>query len=376
MSVIKIPFLNLKHQNDTIRSELASSFEQFLDDSYFVLGNGVREFEAEFSKYVGSAHGVGVASGLDAMILTLDAIGVTQGDEVIVPSNTYIATWLAVSRLGAVPVPVEPRIETYNLNPDLIEEKISKRTRAILPVHLYGQACEMDAILEIAERHDLFVLEDNAQAQGACWRDHKTGGLGHAGATSFYPGKNLGAFGDAGIINCNNVELATKLRSLRNYGSQKKYFNDVLGYNSRLDELQARLLKVKLKHLDQWNKEREQIAAVYNGQLSGIEDLVLPELASGATTVYHIYLVRTQRRDELQNYLREQGIGTLIHYPLPPHLQKAYAFLNYERGSFPIAEEIADTCLSLPIYPGLEEKVIHYICEKIKQFYSSRIIGR
>jgi dTDP-4-amino-4,6-dideoxygalactose transaminase len=364
-----IPFLDLSLMNMPLKDELHEAFGRVLDSNWFILGENVRKFEQEYASYSQSQYCLSVANGLDALILCLKALNIGPGDEVIVPSNTYIASWLAVSYVGATPVPVEPDIKTYNIDPELIEGKISSKTRAIMPVHLYGQACEMDRIMVIAQKHNLFVVEDNAQSQGANFKGKKTGSFGHVNATSFYPGKNIGALGDAGAITTDNTEFAGKITSLRNYGSHKKYYNEVMGVNSRMDELQAAFLSVKLKHIDDWNKRRHDVATQYLKGLQNIPDLILPIIHNNATSSYHLFVVRTLKRDELQNYLSENGIGTVIHYPVPPHLQEAYRELNFKKGDFPIAEEIAKTCISLPIYPGMKEEDIQFIINKIQHFY-------
>jgi dTDP-4-amino-4,6-dideoxygalactose transaminase len=285
-----------------------------------------------------------------------------------VPSNTYIATWLAVSYVGAKPIPVEPNIRTYNIDPSKIEEAICKATKAIIPVHLYGQSCEMDAIMNIANKYKLFVIEDNAQSQGASYNGRKCGSFGDVNATSFYPGKNLGALGDAGAITTNNEAIDGTIRELRNYGSKIKYINNIKGLNSRLDEMQASFLSVKLKYLNKWTEERKWLASIYIKNLQGINEIILPMTATGADHVYHIFPIRVMKRDDLQNHLFKANIGTLIHYPIPPHLQNAYHEMDYKNGQFPIAEEIANTILSLPLYPGLGKEEIEYICIEIKKF--------
>lgn len=367
---MKIPFLSFDTINELIREPAFTAFEQVFDSKWYILGKHVAQFEDAYSAFNKVNHCVGVSNGLDALFLCLKALGIKGGDEVIVPSNTYIATLLAVSYAGAKPVLVEPNHATFNINAGLIENAITSSTKAIMPVHLYGQCCEMDAIMEIAERYKLFVVEDNAQAQGACYNGKLAGSFGHVNGTSFYPGKNLGALGDAGAVTTNSQELAEKIRVMRNYGSAKKYYNDMIGYNMRLDELQAALLSVKLKFLNQWTAERQKIAGWYNQRLKGINDLILPEVAEGATHVYHLYVIRTGKRNELQQYLTEQGIGTLIHYPVPPHLQKAYSHLGLGRGGFPIAEKMANTCLSLPLWPGMTESQSDEVCFHIKRFLS------
>jgi len=368
---MNIPFLSFNDINKSIKEDLKNEFDRFIDDGWYVLGNKLKTFESEFASYSGTAFCSGVGNGLDALIIALKALGVGPGDEVIVPSNTYIATWLAVSYVGATPVPVEPRIETYNINPEEIENKITSKTKVILPVHLYGQACEMDEIMSIANKHGLFVIEDNAQAQGATYNNIKTGSFGHINATSFYPGKNLGAFGDAGAITTNDEKLYRFTNVYRNYGSEKKYYNEIKGINSRLDEMQALFLSLKLKKLNSWNVEREAIATNYQTLLKSVDEIILPKLANNATSVYHLYVIRTDSRDELQSFLNQNGIGTLIHYPIPAHLQTAYSELNYNNGDFPIAEKIASTCLSLPIYPGLTNEQLVYITDVIKKFFNA-----
>jgi dTDP-4-amino-4,6-dideoxygalactose transaminase len=367
---MQIPYLNLKLQHLVIRQELANALEEVLDSGYFILGENLSRFEKEYSAWNGVKYCKGTGNGLDALTICLRAAGVEPGDEVIVPSNTYIASWLAVSNCGAKIVPVEPRIITYNLNPDLLESAITSKTKAIMPVHLYGQACEMDRIMSVAAKHNLMVIEDNAQAHGAKFRDRLTGSFGHISATSFYPGKNLGALGDGGAITTDREELDRKAMMLRNYGSVEKYYNEIRGINSRLDEMQAAVLSVKLRHLDTWNKERAKLADNYHKMLKGVGDLILPAVALYATSVYHIYAIRTLKRDELQEYLKQHGIGSLVHYPVPPHIQPAYKDYRFKPGDFPLAEIIAKTTLSLPLYPGLTEDEQLYIVEKICAYFS------
>jgi dTDP-4-amino-4,6-dideoxygalactose transaminase len=305
---------------------------------------------------------------LDALVLALRVLGIGQGDEVIVPSNTYIATWLAVTQVGATPVAVEPDSSTSNLDPDLITAALTSRTRAIMPVHMYGQACRMTEIMALAAANNLHVVEDNAQSQGAAFEGRVTGSFGAVNGTSFYPGKNLGALGDAGAVTTNDGDLAQKVRVLRNYGSQQKYYNEVVGYNSRLDELQAAVLGVKLNYLQNWTQERQQVAVWYEEYLKGIEGLRLPTVAEGATHVYHLYVIHTEKRVALQEHLTAKGISTMIHYPVPPHLQQAYANMELPVGSFPIAEELARTCLSLPMWPGMTEEHVQAVAAAIQDF--------
>ena len=345
------------------------AFEAFYDSNWYVLGERVRTFENEYASFNQTKNAVGVSNGLDALHLALLTLGIGAGDEVIVPSNTYIATALAVSFVGATPIFVEPNLATYNIDPAKIAAAITSRTKAIMPVHLYGQACEMEAIIAIADAHHLFVIEDNAQAQGASYKGKLTGAWGQINGTSFYPGKNLGALGDAGAITTESEELAQKAKVLRNYGSEKKYHNEVIGHNMRLDECQAAFLSVKLKHLSQWTTQRQEIAAWYNDALKDIAGLVLPQTAENATHVYHLYVVRTKDRAELQKHLTENGVGTLIHYPIPPHLQPAYSHLGYKKGDFPLAEMIAEECLSLPLWPGMTREMVIKIGTFVKGFY-------
>ena len=366
---MKIPFLSFEPSHNQIRSKMHEAFQRVYDSHWYIQGQELNQFEKAYALLNQTEYAVGVSNGLDALVLSLRSLNIGSGDEVIVTSNTYIATVLAVTHVGATPIFVEPRIETYNINPELIPAAITKRTKVIMPVHLYGQACEMDEIMKIAKSHNLFVIEDNAQAHLSSYNGKLTGSFGDVNGTSFYPGKNLGALGDAGAVTTDNEMLARKIETLRNYGSQKKYFNEVIGFNNRLDELQAAFLSVKLKHLENWTVQRREIANFYNSQLKGIGDLVLPSLAIGATHSYHLYVIRTSKRDELKTFLEENGIGTMIHYPIPPHLQEAYQSLGYKKGDFPIAEEIAETCLSLPIWPGMSFEQVEYITHEIRQFF-------
>ena len=364
-----IPYLDLKSINITHQNELKDAFESVLNSGWYIMGKHLESFEENYAQFNQTQFCTGVANGLDAIILSLKALEIGNNDEVIVPSNTYIATWLAVSYVGAIPIPVEPKWDTCNINPELIEEKITSNTKAIIPVNLYGQVAEMDKIMAIANQYGLKVIEDNAQAQGAVCNGKLSGSFGDINATSFYPGKNLGALGDAGAITTNDSQLNQKVKVLRNYGSQKKYYNEVKGVNSRLDELQAALLDVKLRYLQLETEGRQRLAMIYNEHLEGIEGLTLPQNAQGCSSVYHIYQVRTSKRDELQKYLTEQGIGTVIHYPVPPHLQEAYKELNFKLGDFPIAEKIAKETLSIPLYPGMPKEHQEIVIEKIKDFF-------
>ncbi len=367
---MKIPFLSFEGMHAPLKKELVGAFEQVLDSNWFVMGKQLENFEAAYATYNQVKYVVGISNGLDAIHIALKTLGIGPGDEVIVPSNTYIATLLAVSFVGATPVLAEPDPRTYNIDPAEIEKVITPATKAIIPVHLYGQVCQMDKIMELAARNNLYVIEDNAQAHGALLGGRPTGSFGHINATSFYPGKNLGALGDAGGLTTDDENLAHKARVFRNYGSQKKYYNEVIGHNMRLDEMQAALLSVKLPHMPAWTTQRQEIAGWYNKHLEGIGDLVLPFTIGKESHVYHLYIVRTNNREALQTWLAAQEIGTLIHYPVPPHLQEAYAHLGKVVGDYPVAEEIARTCLSLPLWPGMKEEEVLYIATKMKEFFA------
>src|SRR5215207_1075120 len=364
-----VPFLDMKSPYRELKDELDAAYQRVMDSGWYILGEEVESFEREFAQYCDVKHCVSVGNGLEALHLIMCARGIGAGDEVIVPSNTYIATWLADSYAGATPVAVEPDPRTYNLDPNRVEAAITPRTRAILPVHLYGQTADMDPLLALAERYHLKVIEDAAQAQGACYKGRKSGSLGHAAGFSFYPGKNLGALGDAGAITTNDDVLADQVRTLRNYGSKVKYYNEVKGYNSRLDEMQAAFLRVKLQHLEEWNERRLNAASVYLEALAGLPDLVLPEVPEWAAPIWHIFTIRHPRRDDLQNYLKNAGIGTLIHYPVPPHLSGAYAELGIPAGTFPIAETIASTQLSIPMGPHLSPADTEYVISTIREYF-------
>lgn len=365
---MKIPFLSLAAQHQPIRAQVLATMAHVYDSEMFVLGEKVSYFEEQYAIFNKVPYCIGVGNGLDALSLSLRALGIGPGDEVIVPSNTYIATWLAVTQVGATPVPVEPRITTCNLDPTQLSRALTTRTRAIIPVHLYGQACEMDAIMDFAYQHKLYVVEDNAQSQGAAYAGILTGSFGHVNGTSFYPTKNLGALGDAGAITTADANLATRIHMLRNYGSVQKNYHQELGYNSRLDELQAAILTVKLPLLADWLKQRQKIAYLYNQNLNGIDCIRLPYTAPNATHVYHLYVVHTNHRNALQHHLAKEGIGTAVHYPVPPYHQPAYKNIGMLVNSFPIAEELARTCLSLPIWPGMTEEHIMTVVSAVNNF--------
>lgn len=352
-----------------VRAETLAAMTRVYDSNWYVLGEEVAQFEQEYSRFSGVSHTVGVGNGLEALTLALRALGIGPGDEVLVPSNTYIATWLAVTHVGATPVPVEPDPATSNLDPARLAAALTPRTRAILPVHLYGQPCRMPEILAFAALHGLAAVEDNAQAQEATFAGQLTGSFGAVNATSFYPTKNLGALGDAGAITTNDAALAGQLRHLRNYGATQKNQHELPGYNSRLDELQAAVLRVKLRHLPIWTQQRRQLAAWYNAYLANIPGLQLPAVVAGAAPVWHLYVVHTTRREALRQYLAAQSIETLVHYPVPPHLQPAYAPLGWPVGTLPIAETLAATCLSLPLWPGMTEELVATVARAVRAFF-------
>jgi len=363
---VRIPFLDMKSPYLELREELDGAFRRVMESGWYVLGAEVEAFEREFAAYCGVKHCVGVGNGLEALQLILRAMEIGPGDEVIVPANTYIATWLAVSFAGARPVPVEPDPRTCNIDPGRIEAAATARTKAILAVHLYGQAADMDPVREIAEKRDLKVIEDAAQAHGSLYKGRKAGSLGDAAGFSFYPGKNLGAVGDGGAVTTDDDALAEKVRVLRNYGSERKYYNRCKGFNSRLDELQAALLRVKLSRLDEWNARRRALASVYLEGLRGAEGIVLPFVSPFADPAWHLFVVRCARRDVLQKALGDAGIGTLIHYPVPPHRSGAYASDEGMSARFPVTEELASTVLSLPMGPHLRREEAEGVVKAIR----------
>jgi len=363
----KIPFLDLKQPYSELKEELDQAYKRVMDSGWYIHGEELKAFEAEFADYCNVKYCIGVGNGLDALHLILRTMGIGEGDEVIVPSNTFIATWLAVSYAGATPVPVEPDEKTYNIDPNRIEAAITNKTKAIMPVHLYGQPVDMDPILKIAARHHLKVIEDAAQAHGARYKGKRTGGLGDAAGFSFYPGKNLGAFGDGGAVTTNDSTLAERVRRLSNYGSQVKYAHDVKGFNSRLDELQAALLRVKLRHLDEWNARRLELVEEYRRLLNGL-NVILPYTSFGFESVYHLFVIRVKKRDDLQAGLKAAGIETLIHYPVPPHKQGAYR--EMQDCPLPIAEGLSREILSLPMGPHLTMEMVEDISLQIKRILS------
>ncbi|MGH7945374.1 MAG: DegT/DnrJ/EryC1/StrS family aminotransferase [Opitutaceae bacterium] len=367
---MNVPILDLKPAYEELRTELDAAYHRVMESGWVLLGRELAAFESEYAVSVGVTQCVGVANGLEAMQLVLMALGVKAGDEVIVPSHGYIATWLAVTHVGATPVPCEPDTETYNIDPERIPALITPRTKAILPIHLYGQTAYMNAINAIAKKHGVFVLEDAAQSHGARCNGNAAGALGDAAGVSFYPSKNLGALADAGAVTTNDDTLADKLRHLRNYGSKVRYQNEYLGLNSRLSELQAAFLRVKLPKLNEWNSRRAALAQRYLEQLRGIGDVLLPFVPAWAHPVWHLFVIRTSRRDALQTYLASHGVGTQIHYPVPPHLSRAYANAGWTRGEFPLAEKLANEVLSLPIGPHTTPEQVDYVCGSVREFFA------
>lgn len=368
---MNVPFVDLAPATVEIEAAVNAAIRRVLHNCHYILGPEVTAFEEEFAVYCGTAECVGVSNGLDALSLILRALNIGPGDEVIVPSNTYIATWLAVSHVGATPIPVEPDEGTFNISAAQIGSAITPNTRAIIAVHLYGCPADMDAISEVAKQHNLFVIEDAAQAHGATYRGRRVGSLGTAAGFSFYPTKNLGAIGDGGAVTTGDPELAKRIRQLRNYGSSIRYVNHEIGFNQRLDELQAAILRVKLKHLDRWNEHRRGIARAYHEKLNA--DVVCkPKTPADVIPVWHLYVVRSSQRDALQSYLTKRGIGTLIHYPIPPHLQAAYEHLSLPAGSFPLSERLHNEVLSLPIGSHMNLEKVELVCEEIHEALRAR----
>ena len=365
---MKIPFLSLVDSYEAHEDEFNQAIRNVLSSGRYIGGEPLEKFERNFAKYTDAQYCVGLANGLDALEISLKALGISEGDEVIVPSNTFIATWLAVSNVGAIPVPVEPNNKNYSIDVSKIDEAISNQTKAIIPVHLYGQPADMDKILEIAKNNNLYVIEDAAQAHGAIFKGQKIGAHGDIVAWSFYPGKNLGAFGDGGAITTNNKSLADKIKTIGNYGSKDKYVNILKGVNSRLDPIQATALDIKLKHLDSWNQSRRVIAKKYLEEIF-LKDLVLPIHLDLENAAWHLFIIRHPQRDKLASYLKTQGIQTLIHYPIPPHKQEVYSsdFFNFD---LPICDLMSDELLSLPIGPHMPMDHVEYVIKKVNSFKS------
>jgi len=366
---MRINFVDLKKQYLSIKPEIDTATQQVIENAAFILGKELEEFEKEFAAFCQAKCAVGVDSGISALELGMRALGIGPGDEVIVPANSFIASASAVSFTGAKPVLVDCDPVTYNINPSLIERSITKNTRAIMPVHLYGQPADMELIREIARKNKLLVVEDACQAHGAEYHGKRVGSFGDFAAFSFYPGKNLGAYGDGGILVTNKKSLAEKVAMMRNYGQKKKYDHRFLAWNRRLDNLQAAVLRVKLKYLDEWNKKRRKKAGLYSKYLKGLP-VELPQISVGVSHVFHLFVIRTQKRDALQKALEGKGVSTGIHYPIPIHLQRAYRDLGEHRGSFPVTERYAKEILSLPMYPELSEEEIKYVANQIRVFFS------
>ena len=364
---MEVPFVSFKPMEQELDQELRAAFDRVYKCSWYIEGEEDKAFEQGFAEYCAAKYCVGVGNGLDALMLALKALGIGQDDEVIVPSNTYIATALAVTYVGAKPVFVEPDIRTFNIDPNLIEDAVTSRTKAIMPVHLYGQACDMDQIMKVARTHHLFVVEDCAQAHGAIYKGQKVGTFGDAAGFSFYPGKNLGALGDAGAVITNYAEIAAKVRALGNYGSDYKYHHIYKGNNSRLDELQAAFLTAKLPHLDSMNAERRRIADRYLNEIKN-EKVILPIVLDSCVPVWHIFGVRCRDRNALEQYLNDKGVKTNKHYPIPMHLQDCYSDLGFRKGAFPIAEEISATELSLPMFYGMTDDQVSYVIDAVNEF--------
>ncbi|MBD2197615.1 MULTISPECIES: DegT/DnrJ/EryC1/StrS family aminotransferase [Calothrix] len=374
---MEVPFLDLKTPYLELKDELDAAYQRVMESGWYILGQELEAFEEEFAAYCEAKYCVGVANGLDSLHLILRAMEIGSGDEVIVPANTYIATWLAVSYAGAIPVPVEPDIKTYNIDPTKIEVAITSKTKAIIAVHLYGQPADIDSINQIASKHNIRVIEDAAQAHGARYKSRRVGSLGDAAGFSFYPGKNLGAFGDGGAVTTNNEKLADKIRLLRNYGSRIKYYNEIQGFNSRLDELQAAFLRVKLAKLDEWNERRKKLAIYYLDKLQKITNLKLPYVPEWAEPVWHLFVISHKYRDKLKQYLADAEVKTLIHYPIPPHLSNIYAeqlgrFLQTK--SYSITEILSQEILSLPINPHLHQTEVKRVIEILSKVLKNDII--
>lgn len=365
----RIRFNDLSRIHEPLKAAYMDRVSEVYSSSTFITGKYVAEFEKHYAGYCNSGFALGTGNGYDALKIAIKSLNLPAGSEIIVPAHTFIATWFAVTNSGYIPIGVDADSNTCNITAQEIRKHISKKTSAIVVVHLYGQACEMDDIIQLADEHKLALIEDNAQSQGATYKGKITGSFGQINATSFYPGKNIGAGGDAGAITTNSEELYKRAKMLRNYGSLQKYEHQIIGENSRMDELQAAFLSLKLEKLNEWNTERQQIAAYYTKSLIGIAELTLPQTAPHATSVFHLYVVRTPKRDLLQKHLAEKGIETIIHYPVPPHLQEAYKESGYKKGDFLITEEISNTCLSLPLFPKMTTDEMDYVISSVKEFF-------
>jgi dTDP-4-amino-4,6-dideoxygalactose transaminase len=366
---MKVPFLNLKIQNDVAKEEIEKDIKSVIETCAFAGGPFVEKFEDDFAKYCNTKYALGVGNGTDALWVILIALGIGKGDEVITTPNSFIATAEAISFSGAKPVFVDVEEKYYSMNYKMLEKAITPRTKAIIPVQIFGQICDMDPILEIAKKHKLYVIEDACQAHGAEYKGKRAGSIGDAGAFSFYPGKNLGAFGEAGAVVTNNDEIAAKIKMFRDHGQSRKYFHDIVGWNARMDGIQGAVLKAKLKHLDKWNEERSKIAKIYREKLSDIKEIILPNENNLGKHIYHIYAIRVKNRDNFMNFMKDNDIGCAIHYPVPIHLQNAYKDLGLKKGTFPVAEQIAEEFVSLPMFPGLTNQEIDFTVDKIRDYF-------
>ena len=366
----RLPFLSFGPQHVEIHDQVTEVLKKGFEKNWYILGDALKAFESEYAAFNNVSFCLGVGNGFDALSIALRACDVMPGDEVIVPAHTYIATWLAISRAGAKIIPIDADPATFLIDVQKVETAITGKTKVILPVHLYGQPCNMSALEKIANYNSLRIIEDNAQAHGAMWNGKLTGSFGHVNATSFYPTKNLGALGDGGAVTTNSSSIARFVSQYRNYGFEQKNMCVHEGINSRLDELQAAVLSIKLRYLKTWNDQRRHLASTYISRLNGVGDLRLPTHVEEAHHVYHLFVIRSTRRDKLKDYLTSCQIETMVHYPLPPHLQKAYASLGFAKGDFPVAEEIANTSLSLPLWPGMTDDEVQFVCDKIMGFYS------
>lgn len=369
---MKIPYLDLQVQYQSIKSELDNAISKVLDNSTYVLGPAVQEFEENYAQYCGATHCAGVNNGTSALLLALKALDIGAGNEVITVANTFVATVAAIHHSGAKPVLVDVDPVSRNIDAKLLAMAISNRTKAIIPVHLFGRMADMDPIIELAKKYNIYILEDAAQAQGAVYKYKKAGSIGEIAAFSFYPGKNLGAYGEAGAITTNNTKLDKSVRMLRDHGSEKKYYHEFPGYNARMDGIQGAVLNVKLKYLDQWNKARNKVAGWYDNALKELPLKLPSKVDSDCEQVYHVYVIETDRRNDLQKYLLKIDIPTIIHYPIPVHLQNAFAHLCYKKGDFPITEKLADEILSLPIFPEMTMDQVEYVCGKIRDFFDGK----
>jgi dTDP-4-amino-4,6-dideoxygalactose transaminase len=366
---VKIPFLDLKAQYESLKNEIDSAIQNVIDNTAFILGKAVSDFENDFAKAHNVKHCIGVSSGTDANHLALWSLGITNGDEVLIPANTFVATAWGATLCGATPVFVDCEEDSYNIDPEKIEEKITSKTKAIVAVHLYGQPANLKALKEITAKHNIFLVEDAAQAHLAEYNNQKIGSFGRSASFSFYPGKNLGAFGEGGAVITNDDDIALKIKKFREHGSVKKYYHETYGTNYRMEGIQGAVLGVKLKHLDVWTNKRRSVAEKYFEQLKDLQEIVLPKEMPYAKHVYHLFVIQTSRRDELQNFLNKNEISTGLHYPVPLHLQECFEHLGYKKGDFPNTEKLAENCLSLPMFPELTDDQITFVCEKVKQFF-------